>query len=225
MGAPPTGGGEEDGGGGVRLSQRRFQETLARLVLDPPFREIVRAQGAAILDDDLTPLERERLTAAASDRGLDAMRTLHKSFRLTKLYSMLPLTRALLGQRRLVTEVNSFWAESLPVSHYFLDESLAFCDYLRGRMRRRGGLRVKYLDEVLAYERAVLELRRVRPDASAPAPQLVRFRHAPEILLTGLAHRRRPRAVPIAPCTLVGSLDRNGNVRWRVREEKAAGKK
>ena len=71
--------------GGV-VSQRAFQEVMARLVVDVPFRERVRSNGADVLNGDLTTLERKRLTAISRDRGLDATRTLYKGFRLSKLF-------------------------------------------------------------------------------------------------------------------------------------------
>src|SRR5215216_8122781 len=77
--------------GGSGMTQRCFQSTVARLVLDPDFRDRVRAEGAAALDDDLTPVEQERVISIVDDKGLDATRTLHKSFRLTKIYTLLPL--------------------------------------------------------------------------------------------------------------------------------------
>jgi hypothetical protein len=203
------------------LSQRAFQATLARLVIDPNFRARVRESGEVsdVDSDDLTALEHKRLLSIVSGRGMDATRMLHKSFRLTKLYTMLPLTRTLLGHRRLAREISDFWAESLPVSHYFLEECIAFCVYLQ--RREREGLRVKYLAEVVAYERANLELRRPRVGGQTPPPQTVSFRHDPTALLACLLNERRPRALPVRPCTLVGATDDEGNVEWRTLEESA----
>ena len=73
------------------MSQHTFQAMLTRLVIDPDFRDAFRPTTEDA--NDLTALERQRLAAIVSDKGLDATRMLHKSFRLTKLYSALPLTR------------------------------------------------------------------------------------------------------------------------------------
>jgi len=196
------------------VSQQSFQATVARLVSDPDFRDRVQAQGEAALDSDLTPLERQRVLSIVADKGLAAARTLHKSFRLTKIYTMLPLTRALLGPDRLAREISAFWKASPCVSHYFLEESIAFCDFLQTRLG--GGLRIKYLAEIVAYERANLELRRPRTGADAPAPQVVRFAHDPIPLLEQLLKGKRPRAIAARACILAGSLDQDGDVQWHI---------
>jgi hypothetical protein len=196
------------------VTQRSFQSTVVRLVVDPDFRDGVRRHGAAALDSDLTTLEQERVMSIVSGKGLDAARTLHKSFRLTKIYSLLPLTRALLGPDRLAVEVSSFWKAELPVSHYFMEEAIAFCDFLQNRIG--SGLRIKYLEEIVAYERANLELRRPRTNGVLPEPQFVKFDHDPVTLFTQLMKGQRPRAVADLSCLLVGSLDRDGEVQWEI---------
>jgi hypothetical protein len=105
----------------------------------------------------------------AGDRGLDMNRTLHKGFRLGKLRALLPLTCSLLTPARLASEVAAFWQDNPPASFSFLPEALEFCAFLERRP-----LRSVYLAEVLAYERATLELERARV-GPAP-PQSVRFR-------------------------------------------------
>src|SRR6185295_2861792 len=65
-------------GGGGGMSAATFQALFARLVIDPTFRDDVRAQGATALDGDLTALERERLLFVSADPGMDVTRTLHK---------------------------------------------------------------------------------------------------------------------------------------------------
>jgi hypothetical protein len=200
-------------GDGV-VTQRSFQSTVARLVIDPDFREWVRMHGAMALDSDLTTLEQKRVMAIVSDKGLDAARTLHKSFRLTKIYTLLPLTRALLRPKRLAKEISSFWKAELPVSHYFMDEAIAFCDFLRKRLC--SGLRIKYLGEIVAYERANLELRRPRTNGDAPEPQFVKFNHDPVILLPQLMSGKDLRVVPDLSCLLIGSLGPHGEVQWHI---------
>jgi hypothetical protein len=136
--------------------QIALQRALARLVTDPDFRDRVRAEGEAPLPNDLSPLERERLLAAAVAPGMDITRMLHKGFRLGKLRALLPLTCALLGDTRLSREVTHFWAARPATSFYYLDEAAAFCAYLR--RRQGGGLRVAFLADVIAYEEAGLRL-------------------------------------------------------------------
>lgn len=203
------------------MSQRAFQAMAGLIVVDADFRERVVRFGADALEADLTPLERQRLLALAADPGLEPTRLVHKDFRLSKLYIMLPLTRFMLGRERMLREAHGFWSENLPVTHYFLPEAFGFCDYLQKRLRS-GRLRVKYLSEVISYERAELELKRPRPDGQTPPPQLVRFQHDPFSLLSSLAQGRRPRAVPALPRTLVATLNPEGNVQWNLHEGEAA---
>lgn len=203
------------------MTQRAFQTAVARLVVDPAFRDRVRAIGAAALEEELTGLERQRVMSLVDDKGLDVTRTLHKSFRLTKLYSTLPLTRQLLGTNRLAKEIGSFWETTPSDSHYFLDESIAFCDFLTKRIR--SGLRIKHLQEIVAYERANLNLRRARPNTEVPRREIVRFGHDPIILFEELMKGKQPRAVPERTCTMIGSIDKQGAVRWRL-SEKASGR-
>jgi hypothetical protein len=193
---------------------------MARLVVDADFRARVRSEREATLSGDLTSLERKRLLVIASDRGLDATRMLYKGFRLSKLYATLPLTCALLGKQRLGREVTLYWAARMSVSLYYFEEAFGFCDHLQARLR--SGLRIVYLDEVLAYERACLELQRPRRKGDAPAPQFIKFHHDPEILLNRLTHGRRPRAVPALDCTLRGELDEAGKVQWHFMSEPPA---
>jgi hypothetical protein len=192
------------------VSARAFQAALSRLALEPDFRARVSADGDAALDGDLTPLERRRLAAVAGDPGMDLTAFLIRSFRLGKIVTLLPLTRTLLGNKRLADEAQRFWSEHPPTSFYFLEEALAFCDHLLARP-----LRVKYLDEVVGYERTMLELKRVRTNGDRPAPQPLAFDHDPVQLLTTLAAGRRPRAVPEQHCVMVATLDEDDAIQWQ----------
>lgn len=201
------------------MSQRSFQAALAQLVMDPEFRDSVRRNGRSVLGDDLTELEKQRLVAIACDRGVDAARMLHESFRLSKIYRTLPLTRALLGKDRLAKEVREFWRESPPASHYFFGEASSFCTFLQKRLQ--SGLRVKYLNEVVAYERAHLELQRPRNDRKRPPTQVVEFSCDAEVLFERLLRGVRPRNVPVMSCVLTGKLDKSGEPHWRVTRKSA----
>lgn len=188
------------------MSLERFQETMVRLIVDPDYRDRI-ADGREARDEGLTERETARLRRIAADPGLDINRTLHKGFRLGKLRGLLPFTCRLLGTRRLCGELARFWRDHPPASFYFLPEAVDFCDWLA---RRR--LRMRYLDDVVAYERATLELERAR--TGPPPEQRIRFRHDPTALLTALAQGRRPRGIPERPCTLVARRDTDGKTIW-----------
>ncbi len=196
------------------MSQQSFQAAVARLTLDPAWRELVRAQGSAALDDDLTALEQRRIIAVAADRGMDATRLLHKAFRLTKLYNFLPLTCQALGSDRLAAEAGAYWHASLPVSHYFLEECLGFCAHLKQRLR--SGLRVKYLAEVVAYECAALELREAQLVGDLTAIRIVDFGCDAVTLFEQLAAKRRLRGIPRGTCRLIGQIGPDGSITWEV---------
>jgi hypothetical protein len=189
------------------MSARAFQTALARLIVEPDFRDAVRRDGSAALPGDLTALETTRLTTIAGDRGVDMNRTLHKGFRLGKLRALLPLTCALLTPARLAREVSAFWKARPPASFSFLPEALEFCAFVETRR-----VRSVYLGEVLAFERATLELERAR--IGAPPAQRLVFRHDPVQLLGAPAAGRRPRAIEVRPCVLVGSKTAGAAVAW-----------
>ena len=202
------------------MSQPAFQAVVARLVIDPDFRDLLRVKGVSACESDLTGLEQKRLATILFDKGLDVTRTLHKSFRLTKLYYTLPLTRVLLGPDRLAKLIGAFWKANPSVSHYFVDESIAFCEFLQNRLR--AGLRIKYLTEIVAYERARLNLKRAQIGAEIPKAELVRFCHDPTVLFEQLMEGKRPRDIPARSCTLVGTLDDEGEAQWAFAESFAS---
>ena len=190
------------------MSQAAFQRALGQLVTDRAFRR--RLGRGAKPPARLSALERRRLAALAKAPGVALTARLIDSFRLGKLISLLPLSRALLGPVRFAREAEVYCAKAPPVSFYLADEALAFCDHLRRSCRR------PYLAEVVAYERAMIELKRPRPDgAPRPAARLV-FDHDPADLLSPLARGERPHAVPRRRCIAIGFLDTDGQVDWRV---------
>lgn len=195
------------------MSLQAFQTALARLVTDAEFRQRARSEGEAIFDLELSQLERRRLAKLARDHGVEVTASLVTSYRLGKILALLPLTRVLLGDDRLVRELRLFWANHPPTSFYAADESLTFCEHLH-RRSRAGRLRVTYLDEVVAYERAVLELRRPRPAGERPPPQRVCFQHDPARLLSRLGAGQRPRAVPERSCVVTGFVADDGTIDW-----------
>jgi hypothetical protein len=196
------------------MSLPAFQSALLRLIVDPAFRDAVRAQDG-LPAAELTALEAARLRRIAADPGLDTNRTLHKGFRMGKLRTLLPLTCTLLGPKRLAREVGAFWQRQPPAGFSFLPEALEFVAFLRARR-----LRVRYLPEVLAYEQAALELERARLDAAPP--QRVAFEHDPATLLAALARGRRPRGVPRRPCIAIGARHATQGVHWALVETSEA---
>ena len=196
------------------MSLAHFQDAMVRLITDPDFRDQIAA-GNAATDATLSDRETTRLQRIARDPGLGINRTLHKGFRLGKLRGLLPFTCRLLGTRRLCDELAHFWRAHPPASFYFLPEAVDFCDYLRSRK-----LRLRYLADVVAYERATLELERAC--IGTPPPQRVHFHHDPTALLAALAQGRHPRAIRARPCIATGTRDANGQTVWTLEDSAAA---
>jgi hypothetical protein len=191
------------------MSLQAFQGALARLVTEPSFRDRVRTGEEDDLGPDLTEREQMRLRAAAGDPGLRVTATLVGSFRLGKILQLLPLTRQMLGDARLVQEARAFWRESPPRTYYSLEEALQFCDYLLGRAGRG-----PFVKEVVAFERMQLELRRVRPEGEEVPAQEVFFRHDPRDVLGPLSEGRAPRQARRWFGRLRARLDADGEVEW-----------
>jgi hypothetical protein len=116
-----------------------------------------------------------------------------------------------LGSARLAREVGAFWIERQPSSFYFIPEALEFCKFLVERK-----LRMKYLDDAVAYERATLEIENAGP--RPPTAQQIRFRHDPRVLLAALASGRRPRAVPKRPIIAICRQNGAGEIHWQLFE-------
>ncbi len=190
------------------MSLQGFQSMLFRLIAEPEFRDGIRAQKPFPPRVELSTREMRRLRAIADDRGLDINRTLHKGFRLGKLRALLPMTCQLLGSRRLSRELSRFWLERPPSSFSFLPEALDFCEFLK---RRR--LRMRYLHDVLAFERALLRLEAAGADGH---PEAVAFEHDPAPVLAALAAGGRPRHVPRQRVDAVATRGQDGHIQWRM---------
>ncbi|HUO86708.1 MAG TPA: hypothetical protein VM617_04895 [Thermoanaerobaculia bacterium] len=184
------------------MTAAAFQSALARLIVDPAFRERVREEGApALRGRPLDPGERARLLAAAGDPGMAVTATLHRGFRLSKLLGRLPLTFTLLDAATSQRELGAFWAARTPTSLYYLEEAIAFCDHL---LARADHLDVPYLAEIVGYERAGLELQRARPDGADPPLEWVEFEHDPLPLIGEVAAGRIPANADRRRCFLIG---------------------
>lgn len=196
------------------MSEAAFQSAFVRLVTDAGFRGRFQDGGAQEATAGLTPAEVRDLAALAKSPGLDVMRKLHLGFRLNKLFSTLPLTCGLLGNRRLAREAGRFWQARPSSSFYFVEEAEAFIDYLYSRLDE--GLWVAYLSDVLAYESALLLLKRPRQPGQETIAVTVEFRHDPQRLFPALQSGTLPRRIPERRTLLLGSLDESGEVRWTI---------
>ncbi len=192
------------------MSAATFQSMMARLVIEPAWRDEVLRDGLDAAAD-LTPLETRRLLAIAHSSGVRTNQMLHQGFRLGKLKALLPLTCKLLKGDALFAAAADFWALRPPTTFYFLPEAVEFCSFLLGRPSTH-----PYLHEVAAFERAHLELQRARTDE--PPPQRVPFTHHPSQLLGALVQGRLPVDVERRPCTATGVRGANGQPQWTLQD-------
>lgn len=194
------------------MSEAAFQAAFVRLVTDEEYLEQACNETGEVARPNLTDREASDLRTLARSPGLRVMRKLHLGFRLNKLLSMLPLTCRLLGTERLAAEAKAFWARRAPASFYFIEEAEAFAEHLQSR--RREGLRVAYLADVLAYETALLVLKRPRTAETDGPVVRVGFRHDPRILLGQLQQGLRPRGIRRERVDLLGWADERGEAHW-----------
>ncbi|MGH9197021.1 MAG: hypothetical protein ACRD1T_14940, partial [Acidimicrobiia bacterium] len=156
---------------------------------------------------ELSGRERRRLTDAAWQRGMSTSCTLYRINRITPLYSLLPLTCYLLGER-LVEEARSFWQRG-GAAFEFQAEVERFADCLLQR-RCVGSEADAYLEEVLRFELALNSLhflprRQIKEQLEAalsenhtgpvqlhPLVRVLVFCHDPLPLLGALAEKRMP---------------------------------
>lgn len=194
------------------MSKQSFQTCITRMVTDPQFGDAVSHDKQA-LPTCLSELERQRLGAIAGSRGLGITRTLHKGFRLNKILGRTPLCRLLLGQKIMAVELERFWQRRLPTSFYYLQEAIAFCEYLIDRTEE--GLRISYLAEVAAFELAELRLR-VNSGAPRTRMEIVRFEHNSTALLGALRQGKIPPFLNEQPEILIGTINDRADVLWRI---------
>lgn len=180
------------------MSLAALQASYARIVTD--------SDGA----DDLSERELEQLRGFEDDAGLGVVKMLYRSWRLTKVLSLLPLTTGSIPTDELSELLGQFWQGRQAVGPYFVEECLAFLDFLSDCEIPRSD---RLLD-LIAFERARLEL---HDEVAAGAPSAERhvvLRHRPSRLFAPDTGDECP--PPEAESTVHGQVDEHGNERWIV---------
>lgn len=174
------------------MSLASFQRALCDLIASPDLCVRLTTDADSVLAPyELSARERRRLTEIVRQPGMSTTCTLYRVNRITPLYTLLPLTSFLLGER-LLPEAESYWAEYPGSDLQFKYEVERFGRFLLARIRS-GELDDPYLEEVLNFEVSAAALRYARSrDSDAELIRVVRFRHDPATLLELLAERRRP---------------------------------
>jgi hypothetical protein len=186
------------------VSLRGFQQALGALVASPDLCLRLRS-GEDVLDVyESSERERGRLQSMVQQRGMSVNCTRYRANRVMPLYSLLPYSCTLLGER-LADEVSLFWS-SEPTDMQFGPEVERFAGFLTTRLDS-GELYVPHMREVLEFEVALAGLRflprrsllssldgRV-PGGSwevNPLLRIVRFANDPGVLLSALVQGNAP---------------------------------
>ncbi|WP_428672221.1 hypothetical protein [Reyranella sp.] len=187
----------------------RFQSSLAKLV----------AHGGAIDDNQgaLSDLEKQRLADIGGQHGKAIMQTLYFGWRLTKVLSLLPLTTRLLGDEALAASLKGFWKQRMAKSLYFVEECLAFLDFLEGDIKDRPA----FFEEVTGFEKARLQLRDRQSKGRPCQPVEVRFRCHPDALLSALMSGTDVSTIVPDDIVLRGELGEDGEERWTLLQSAA----
>lgn len=188
------------------MSLQAFQAALAELV----------AEGTDGTDRrDLSATERRRLAALAGTPGISTMGMLYKSWRLTKVLSLLPMTLKALGDEQAAALLNQFWRTRRATSLHFVAECLAFANYVRTAKPDHPD----FLVDILAFESARLEMRLEQSQGAVPRPRLVSFTCDPESLFEAIQSGGDPALVPRIGAVLEGQLDSQNHEHWTIRRQ------
>lgn len=116
------------------MSIAEFQRAFADLIASPErcveFRD---GPGAALADYDLAPREQKRLRTMARDEATSINCSLYRVNRLIPVYSVLPHSCRLLGDR-LMEELEAFWAASRHATLQYRWESWQFGLWIQERI-------------------------------------------------------------------------------------------
>lgn len=180
------------------MSLRDFQRALSDMTLDTRMTTAVRKSGPpALIDYELTALEKQRLVDVARQQGMDLNCSLARGNRFVPIVEMFPLTCELLKPwlRELLDEL---WSRHRPDNYQLAGEEDAFARFIEEKIDR-GELACAYAEEVFRYESACLDLAKsLRYVAIGDSPvrsehsRLAYFSHDPRILLRALERHETP---------------------------------
>lgn len=160
--------------------------------------------------EGLSEREGRWLADVTDDPGLDVLTSLYRSWRLTKVISLLPMTADGMATDELAGLLTQFWSSRAAVGPYFVEECLAFVDFLE----EHNAIQSLAVADLVAFERARLELRDEIDAGSPTAERTVTLRHRPRELFD--RSRRADAVVSAELSTLRGRLDAGGEERWAV---------
>jgi hypothetical protein len=171
------------------MSLEEFQCVFADLISSPERSLAARSNPDTVLTGfDLTQRERRRLTRMVCDPGMSINCTLFRVNRLTPVYSVLPLTCAILGHR-LLPELEAFWDSCEEATLQYRREAWRFGRWLQERITS-GILQGGPIEDAIQFELAAFDVRiaprHTEDDQGAnehPRRRFLRFTYDPCLVL------------------------------------------
>lgn len=140
------------------MSLAEFQKATSELIASPELCRLLQRDPSAVLGRyDLSSRDQRRLVDLVRQRGMSVNCTLYRFNRITPLYTLLPLTNFVLGER-FISEAELFWNSFTDSDPRFRQEIDRFGEFL-GQRLQDGQLENELLAEVLGYELAANELK------------------------------------------------------------------
>ena len=171
------------------MSMQAFQRLLVEITLSPRKARALRAGETWVTEGlDLTDRERARLSNIVRQPGISVNCSLSRGNRFEMVAGRFPMSCVLL-QPVLKRLLDEHWEASLPSNYQLLGIDSAFAEFIDFKIRS-GELDIEYLPEILAYERACLELASLS-DSEDPSA-IVEFAHSPDDLLPPLSRLEAP---------------------------------
>ena len=178
-----------------------YQEIFCQIVASAIFRQHLRERPDEMLEGlDLTERERRRLLSLAEQPGMRVNTAIHRANRLSPVNQSLPFTCFLLAEQ-LGLVLERYWSANPAENLQVLAECERFAAFLDTEIHA-GRVTGRYLEEILAFERACAQLRflaaeELRQRASlyygaSPLIRIITFHHNPEILLGALERLEVP---------------------------------
>lgn len=165
------------------MSIAEFQRAFADLIASPERCLALREGDAEVLADyDMSPRERKRLETMVQHESMSVNCSLYRVNRLIPVYSVLPHSCRLLGDR-LMVELDAFWAASRHATLQYRWESWRFGLWLEERIARHqlpGGP----VEDAIRLEMAMFDVQAAARDGKCGSRRrVVLLRYDPEELL------------------------------------------
>jgi hypothetical protein len=199
--------------GSIAMSIVEFQRAFADLIASPE-RCMALREGAedALAAYDLTPLERKRLATTVRHEAMSASGSPHRVNRLIAVYSVLPHTCRLLGDR-LMDELDAFWAASRHVTQQPRCESERFGLWLEERIATRrlpGGP----VEDAIQLEMAMFDVQAARRGGNGGnRRRVVLLRYEPDELLDPAIPPEELQPLASGVTVLIDATDKQLSVR------------